>query len=118
LKIVWNVSFGPAYERLFRRWFRAMVSRQDTTLGHIGALQVEVAELRRAVAAELARSEALRLQVRDLDVQVRNALAARWDDAALTRRMVALEDRLQEREEPLATAEAAASDQVSARPAR
>jgi hypothetical protein len=113
LRMLWRVSFGPAHQRLFRRYFDAMLSRQDTTLGHLGGLQAEVADLRRAVSAELARSEALRLQVRELDVQVRNALAARWDDAALARRMMALEDRLHAATPPAPAADGAESERVS-----
>jgi BMFP domain-containing protein YqiC len=94
LTIVWRRTFEPVHRRLFRRYFQAIINRQNMTLGQLGELQAHVQDLRRAVDAEAARAEALRLQVRDLDVQVRNALAARWEDAALSRRMAALEDRL------------------------
>ncbi|MGI8714422.1 MAG: hypothetical protein ACR2NR_14860 [Solirubrobacteraceae bacterium] len=94
LTSLWKLTGGPIHERLFRRYFQATLSRQDMTLAQLGLVQAQVQELRRACESEVARVEALRLQVRELDVQVRNALAARWDDAALSRRMTALEDRL------------------------
>ena len=94
LRITWRLTFGSIHQRLFRRYFQAMLSRQETTLAQLGTLQTRVQDLRRTVDSDGARLEALRLQVSDLDVQVRNALAARWDDAALARRMTALEDRL------------------------
>lgn len=94
LEHFWKFTLAPIYQSLFRRWFQAIVSRQDTTLGELGRLQAQIQALRQAVESEVARSEALRLQVAELDLQVRNALAARWDEAALTRRMAALEDSL------------------------
>lgn len=108
LTSVWKLTGSPVHERLFRRYFRATLSRQDTTLAQLGLVQIQVQELRRACESEVARVEALRLSVSELDVQVRSALAARWDDAALARRMAALEDRL--RAEPDVLAPVPASD--------
>lgn len=94
LRALWRSTFGAVHQTLFRRYFQAMLSRQETTLAQFGTLRTQVQDLKRTVDSDVARLEALALQVRDLDVQVRNALAARWDDAALARRMTSLEDRL------------------------
>lgn len=94
MKKLLRMMFGSIYESLFRRYFQAMLSRQDTIAAQLGTLHAEVQDIRRTVDSDAARLEALRLEVRELDVQVRNALAARWDDVALARRMTALEDRL------------------------
>lgn len=94
MKKVLKMTFGSIHQRLFRRYFYALLSRQDTTLAQLGSLYADVQDLRRTVESDVARLEALRLEVRELDVHVRNALAARWDDAALARRMTALEGRL------------------------
>lgn len=108
LTSMWKLTGAPVHERLFRRYFQAILGRQDTTLAQLGLVQIQVQELRRACESEVARVEALRLGVSELDVQVRNALAARWNDAALARRMAALEDRL--RAEPDAPEPAPATD--------
>lgn len=94
LRTVWRSTLGPIHEKLFKRYFRAIQVRQDAALAQLGTLQTQIQDLRRTIDSDAARLEALRLQVRDLDVQVRNALAARWDDMALARRMTALEERL------------------------
>jgi hypothetical protein len=99
LKTGWKLSFGPIYQSLFRRYFQAMLSRQDTALGELGALKAQIQALNAAVVNEVARGEALRVQVATLDLQVRNALAARWDDAALGRRLAGLEDRMRDAEQ-------------------
>jgi len=70
LKALWRLTFEPIYRRLFRRYFDGINTRQ----GRVNA----------EVIAGLA----------DLDRHVRTVIAAGWDDTALSRRMAALEDRL------------------------
>jgi hypothetical protein len=90
LKTVWKLTLGPVYERLFRRYFDATVSRLDTVIAqgsdisstmwhHIHGLNLRLDELNARVA--------------DLEAHVSAAAAARWDETAVIRRLALLEDR-------------------------
>jgi hypothetical protein len=92
VKALWRISLGPVYTRLFRRFFVAMISRQNATLGEFAAVRHE---LHNYVHGINLRLDELNAGVSNLDQQTRVLIAARWDHDAMTRRMAALEDRVQ-----------------------
>src|SRR5439155_3426502 len=87
LRALWRLTAKPIYDRLFRRYFQAMLDRLDSTLGELHDLRSEMSTTR----AEVAELRALHTQ---LDQHTRTILASHWDTAALARRLVMLEDQL------------------------
>jgi hypothetical protein len=93
LKALWAITFQPVYTRLFRRFFDAMISRETTALSELAGVRQD---LHNHVHGLNVRLDALNARVADLDQQTRVMIAARWDDLALTRRMAALEERVEQ----------------------
>jgi hypothetical protein len=88
LKALWRLTFEPIYRRLFRRYFEAILrevqANRADLYNHIDGINTRQGRVNAEVIAGLA----------DLDRHVRTVIAAGWDDTALSRRMAALEDRL------------------------
>lgn len=96
LKPLWDITFGPAYERLFRRFFEATLSRLNTIGDDVSGLRTQL----RSYGHELhgyghgtnLRLDALNERVAELEAQVSQFKADKWDEVAVARRVAALED--------------------------
>jgi hypothetical protein len=80
LQAAWRLVIEPIYDRLFRRYFQASISRLNTTIDYVSGIQAELAEVH--------------ARLDELDAHVRTVVAARWENAALARRIAMLEEQL------------------------
>jgi ABC-type transporter Mla subunit MlaD len=86
------MTLEPVYIRLFRRYFQATINRLNTTIDEVAATRTD---LQHHIAGLNRRLDQLSAQVTELDRHVHTVVTARWDDAAMVRRMAAIEERLE-----------------------
>ena len=92
-QLVWRFTGKPVYQRLFGRYFQAIISRLNSTLGQLNSVRMELDDARREIVECRARQE-------ELERHMRTVTANHWDTTALTRRLAAIEDRIAPPEQP------------------
>jgi len=91
LGVVWRAIGKPVYRRLLGRYFEAIITRLNSTLGQLTSMRSEMAEIRRRL------DEIVDFQQK-LDRQMAAVATTHWDETASNRRLAAIEDRLGEAE--------------------
>jgi hypothetical protein len=100
LKALWQATFGPIYNRLFRRYYQAM-------LGELGRVEAELRNQNAAVRSHSAAIVDYGVELRthldqlygrlaELDERVRIVIASQWEQQAIVRRIAGLEDALEQ----------------------
>jgi len=91
--LLWRITGKPIHQRLFGRYFQAMISRLNSTLGELSDVRAELEEVRSELLAS-------RAQQQELDLKMRSIVGGHWDATAVARRLAAIEDRIASDQHP------------------